>query len=87
MPPQLITAKGREEVSQDPTGSGWPYTPKPLREVLGPAFVDKSGNQVTLESLAGKTLALYFSASWCPPCRKYVRRTTGPVHWHPPPLN
>lgn len=31
-----------------------------------------SPQQVTVDSLAGKTVGLYFSAQWCPPCLKFT---------------
>ncbi|KAK7361848.1 hypothetical protein VNO77_03933 [Canavalia gladiata] len=31
-----------------------------------------NGNQVKIESLKGKKLGLYFSASWCGPCRRFT---------------
>lgn len=30
------------------------------------------GKEVAVESLAGKTVFFYFSASWCPPCRGFT---------------
>lgn len=35
-------------------------------------MVDSRGNPVELESLEGKIVGLYFSAEWCPPCRKFT---------------
>lgn len=34
--------------------------------------LDVSFVQVTIDSLAGKTVGLYFSAQWCPPCLKFT---------------
>jgi len=54
--------------------------------------------QTPVEALAGKTIAIYFSASWCGPCRRYIKQTsrgsgkTGtliilyPISSDPPPL-
>eukprot|EP00796_Vickermania_ingenoplastis_P000802 gene802-443_t len=35
-------------------------------------FVRKDGTEVAMESLAGKLVFFYFSASWCPPCRGFT---------------
>lgn len=43
-----------------------------LVEVLGPVLVNHKGEEVSTESLRGKTVGLYFSASWCPPCRQFT---------------
>jgi len=67
----LITADGRSAVSEDPTGEDFPWRPKPLKELLGDEFVGKDG-MVPASALEGKTLALYFSAHWCPPCRGFT---------------
>jgi len=40
--------------------------------LLGPSLVSKSGTVSTAEALAGKTVGLYFSAHWCPPCRGFT---------------
>ncbi|MDF1813848.1 MAG: thioredoxin family protein [Verrucomicrobiales bacterium] len=47
---------------------------KPMREILplpGTVF-DASGTEVPTESLRGKIVALYFSAHWCGPCKKFT---------------
>ena len=47
---------------------------KPMRDILPlPASVfDASGNEIPTESLRGKIVALYFSAQWCVPCKKFT---------------
>ncbi|KAJ7557947.1 hypothetical protein O6H91_04G017400 [Diphasiastrum complanatum] len=34
--------------------------------------IRNDGSQVKVESLEGKTVALYFSAHWCPPCQRFT---------------
>merc|ERR1719370_841309 len=42
------------------------------KAVLDTTFYDNDGNTVTLADLKGKYIALYFSASWCGPCRRFT---------------
>eukprot|EP00903_Cladosiphon_okamuranus_P008393 g8069.t1 len=70
----VITTDGRSMVGDDPEGKDFPWRPKPLSELIGTEFLDKSGNVCGEETIRGKTLALYFSAHWCPPCRAFTPR-------------
>jgi len=45
-----------------------------LLELLGPEMLTKNGKVPTATALAGKSVALYFSAHWCPPCRHFTPR-------------
>jgi len=47
---------------------------KSMRDILPlpPVVFDVSGKEVPTESLRGKTVALYFSAHWCVPCRHFT---------------
>jgi len=68
---ETITVDGRDGVSSDP--DAFPWKPKTLDEVLAglPALQDKSGGAVALADAPGPLL-LYFSAHWCPPCKKFT---------------
>jgi len=43
-----------------------------LLELLGPTLLSSAGDVPTATALAGKSVALYFSAHWCPPCRSFT---------------
>lgn len=43
-----------------------------LTALFGPELVTKSGTGSTDTLLAGKTIGIYFSAHWCPPCRGFT---------------
>jgi len=67
----LITSDGRTAVSGDPTGENYPWVPPSFAECLGTSFL-KGDSTVGLEAIQGKTLGIYFSAHWCPPCRGFT---------------
>mmetsp|Transcript_106432 Transcript_106432/g.227284 ORF Transcript_106432/g.227284 Transcript_106432/m.227284 type:complete len:428 (+) Transcript_106432:113-1396(+) len=70
---KVITKDGREAISSDCTGEDFPWKPKSFNELMASAaIVGQAGQEVKLEALAGKTLGLYFSAHWCPPCRGFT---------------
>jgi len=68
---QTITTDGRSAVIKDPEGTNFPWKPKPFSEIIGKRFL-KGDAEVGAEAFAGKTLAIYFSAHWCPPCRGFT---------------
>jgi nucleoredoxin len=43
-----------------------------LEELIGTELVDAQGDKVETSSLQGKVIGLYFSASWCGPCRAFT---------------
>ena len=47
---------------------------KPMGQILPlpPVVFDANGNKVPTEALRGKVVALYFSAAWCVPCKKFT---------------
>jgi nucleoredoxin len=47
-------------------------TSSALTALFGPELVTKNGTGSTESLLAGKTIGIYFSAHWCPPCRGFT---------------
>lgn len=43
-----------------------------LVELFGSRLVNAKGTSVSTSELNGKKVGIYFSASWCPPCRKFT---------------
>merc|ERR1719495_1556006 len=68
---KMITNDGRGKVMSDPKGEDFPWAPKPFTDLIGNTFVGKDG-PLDKTAIAGKTLGLYFSAHWCPPCRGFT---------------
>jgi hypothetical protein len=62
------------ELDDDSDGTNRPLlTKQDLMQVLGTThLINSNDDRVSIDSLVGKTIALYFSASWCPPCRRYA---------------
>ncbi|XP_069698968.1 nucleoredoxin-like [Periplaneta americana] len=81
---RLITSGGCERLNEDPTGARFPWTPRPLAEVLreagpylpgGKRVTSKSsasGSEVRYSELEGLVKGIYFSAHWCPPCKAFT---------------
>eukprot|EP00960_Hanusia_phi_P071015 767446-Hanusia_phi.AAC.2 len=70
---KVVSTNGRRFISEDPNGEKFPWNPPSLFELLGDKVVDQEGNETDLkEKVTGKTLGLYFSAHWCPPCKKFT---------------
>ncbi len=46
----------------------------PLGDLFGGDLLDSEGNPADPADLEGQYIGLYFSASWCPPCRTFTPR-------------
>jgi nucleoredoxin len=68
----IITREGRKLIEDDPRAGGFPWTPKPFADILGHSFMDNRGKSYTQGDFLGKHVAIYFSAHWCTPCRKFT---------------
>jgi len=77
-----LSSADQAYVGQQRTGSpaasagtsepGEAEAPPALEELLGSRLENAKGHRVSPATLAGKKIGLYFSASWCPPCRKFT---------------
>lgn len=43
-----------------------------LQGHFGETLVDAEGKEVSVKTLKGKVIGIYYSAHWCPPCRKFT---------------
>jgi len=68
----IATKDGRDVVSTDPNGDKYPWIPKSFSEEIAGPLLSHSGKTYEFAELAGKTIALYFSAHWCGPCRSFT---------------
>ena len=46
--------------------------PPALEELFGRRLVGEQVKRISTADLAGKKIGIYFSASWCPPCRAFT---------------
>jgi nucleoredoxin len=46
--------------------------PKELEELFGKSLITAKKSRVSTADLSGKKIGVYFSAHWCPPCRKFT---------------
>lgn len=70
----VACADAREAVLRDPEGVDFPWAPPPLAELLAEPLVRQGGGAAPAGALDGKTVAFYFSAGWCAPCRQFTPR-------------
>lgn len=58
--------------SFDALSSAVAVPPSKWADILGDSVLSPSLSAVTTSSMGGEFLALYFSASWCPPCKRFL---------------
>eukprot|EP00429_Kryptoperidinium_foliaceum_P010111 CAMPEP_0176001772 /NCGR_PEP_ID=MMETSP0120_2-20121206/300_1 /TAXON_ID=160619 /ORGANISM="Kryptoperidinium foliaceum, Strain CCMP 1326" /LENGTH=387 /DNA_ID=CAMNT_0017334333 /DNA_START=47 /DNA_END=1207 /DNA_ORIENTATION=+ len=68
---EIITQEGTSEVQLDPEGKNFPWRPKPFSQIWPDKYLTKNGLAES-SSLDSKYLMLYFSAHWCPPCKRFT---------------
>lgn len=72
---EVINTDGRSAVMKDPKGANYPWRPEPVLSMIGKGkIVTQKGDQVTLDQLlkGAEAVGLYFSAHWCPPCKRFT---------------
>lgn len=77
---KVITDHGLDCLRVDPYGLPW--KPEPLAGLLSQGgLLGGSGANVSSDvSLDGKNTAIYFSASWCQPCKKFTPQLVEAYH-------
>ena len=51
---------------------GWSKAQASLANLVGAQLVNTEGKSIEPADLEGKTIGLFFSAQWCPPCRAFT---------------
>jgi len=74
----VINLDGTSEVREDLDGKNFPWKPKAFAEIWPEKILVSKGDGENEDTLLAssefkyKYLMLYFSASWCPPCRAFT---------------
>ena len=68
---EVMSKEGVRTVLSDPRGHDFPYTRLTLSEAIGDKLI-KGDAEITTESVASRPVGLYFSAHWCPPCKRFT---------------
>jgi len=75
---EVITMDGTDGVREDEGGKNFPWKPKSFQEIWPEKILVSKGEgedddtYLSSSTLKDKYLMLYFSASWCPPCRAFT---------------
>ena len=69
----VVSQDGRTEVQNDPQATRFPWAPPSMASLLGrPVLHGRSVPQRFTDIASRQPTCLYFSASWCPPCRQFT---------------
>jgi len=69
----IISKDGCSVIMADILGANFPWAPKALSELLGDIVLSREGAEVSRSTATDvKHLALYFSAHWCPTCKRFT---------------
>ena len=72
---QIFVGSQAKPALAAPAAAGAPAEqsiPPEIEALFGKRLVDAKGKKVSSAKLAGKKIGIYFSASWCPPCRAFT---------------
>ena len=70
---KAVTTAGRDAIDADPDGKQFPWIPPTVSELAQGPVTTAAGEQSDFASVSrGKVTGIYFSAHWCPPCRKFT---------------
>jgi thiol-disulfide isomerase/thioredoxin len=61
-----FTNKARATAEEDPEA------PKAIYELFGKELRNSRKEKLPVDALAGKTIGIFFSAHWCPPCKAFT---------------
>ena len=69
---EAVAAAATEDPAATPAATPAPAKANPaLRGLFGSDLLTHEGKKANLSDLNDKIIAIYFSASWCPPCRAF----------------
>nr|XP_054775617.1 uncharacterized protein LOC129284187 [Lytechinus pictus] len=69
---EVVCKNAGNELKTDPEGKKFPWKLRPLSDILAGNVIDNEMKTLSLDSLKGKVLGIYFSAHWCPPCKTFT---------------
>ncbi|XP_054825623.1 probable nucleoredoxin 1 [Prosopis cineraria] len=80
---KVATEDGTEAINEHGVAA-YPFTAQTLESILVSGDLDfvlgKDGVKIPVSDLVGKTVLLYFSAQWCPPCRAFLPKLIEAYH-------
>ena len=65
-------ASPKTAIAEKDTQAGKEKASDTLSELFGSKLKNAKKSSMSIDELAGKTIGVYFSAHWCPPCRAFT---------------
>ena len=69
---QLSDPFAAKKAAEAAAAAALPKASDALHELFGKKLKNARGKKVSVDALANKTIGIYFSAHWCPPCRAFT---------------